>query len=200
MKKIKYLSIAVLLSFCATVFAATNQPPVVMLKKTADQMLVALKSTAGSTSAVKKVVRRLLLPKVDVTSMSRATVGRQYWSKASNAQRNEFKKQFTEMIITTYATPLANYKDETIQFYPIRNYSESAKRVQVYSKILRANGPAIPVSYRLVKRGNTWRVYDFSVEGVSMIQSYRSQFADTLRQSGFDGLLKQLRQHNRGKR
>lgn len=197
MKKIKWLVLPILLAATTLVYAV-NQQPVVMLKKTSDQMLAALKTTGGSEASVKKIVRRILLPKVDVNAMSRSVVGRHYWKQANSSQRSEFKNQFVKLVIKTYAAPLSSYTNEKIEFYPIRGFNSADKRTQVKSRIMRPDGPPIPVSYRLVRRGDSWKVYDFSVEGVSLIQSYRSQFADTLRQKGFTGLLDQLRRYNRG--
>lgn len=198
MKKISYFLLAPLLFLFVTTLYAAGQPPVEMLKTTANQMLSALKNSGGKSSTVRKIVRQILLPRVDVPSMSRAVVGREYWTSASAAQRKEFENQFVKLVIKTYATPLSNYTNEKIKFYPIRGYDPSSNRTQVMSNIVRDNGPPIPVSYRLVKYGNDWKVYDFSVEGVSMVQSYRSQFESTLRQNGFEGLLKQLRKYNQG--
>ena len=61
------------------------------------------------------------------------------------------------------------------------------------STIVRANGQTIPVSYRLINQGGEWKVYDFSVEGVSLVQSYQSQFSNDLSQSGLGGLLEKMR-------
>ena len=68
--------------------------------------------------------------------------------------------------------------------------------VQVDSKIERADGPPISVTYRMVNRGGTWKIYDMSVEGVSMLESFRSQFSDLLSQGNMAALLDRLSSHN----
>jgi phospholipid transport system substrate-binding protein len=73
---------------------------------------------------------------------------------------------------------------------PLRDVS--AVRPQVESVIVRKNGQQIPVSYRMLQSGGTWKIYDFSVEGISMISSYRAQFDTILQQKGMAGLLAQL--------
>ena len=75
---------------------------------------------------------------------------------------------------------------------PLRQTRNTKKRIKVDSKIVRANGLEIDVDYRLVLVGGEWKVYDFSVDNISMIISYRSQFADVLAQKGMGGLIQKL--------
>jgi len=74
----------------------------------------------------------------------------------------------------------------------LRDYDASQNRVQVYSTIIRSGAPSVTLNYRVVKIGNEWKIYDFTAEGVSMVQSYRSQFADALNRGGLTELTKQL--------
>ncbi|MGB6977372.1 MAG: ABC transporter substrate-binding protein [Gammaproteobacteria bacterium] len=196
---------AILLSFLITNVALAQDPvPLAMLKQTSSQMLSALKQNRpqlkGNTALVHRIVVKILLPHVDLDSMSRAVVGRSYWSQATPAQQSQFKKEFTDTVIRTYATAISSYDEEQIKFYPIRGFSPGQTQAQVRSDIIRKNGQVIPVSYRLILKNGQWLVYDFSVEGVSLVQSYQSQFAGVLSQSGFNGLLARLKQHNQSRR
>ena len=67
----------------------------------------------------------------------------------------------------------------------------------VRSMIIRHTGQKIGVDYNVVRSGDSWKVYDFSIENVSMVQSYRSQFSDVLPQQGMAGLLQRLKAHNK---
>jgi phospholipid transport system substrate-binding protein len=67
----------------------------------------------------------------------------------------------------------------------------------VRSVIIRRSGQRIKVDYNVVRSGDSWKVYDFSIENVSMVQSYRSQFSDVLAQQGMSGLLQRLKTHNK---
>jgi len=71
--------------------------------------------------------------------------------------------------------------------------------VTVNSIIVRKSGQRIPVNYNLSRVGSSWKVYDFSIENVSMVQSYRSQFSGVLASSGLTGLIQRLSQHNKVK-
>lgn len=95
-------------------------------------------------------------------------------------------------MIRTYATPLAEYTDEKIKFLPIRGSLEN-RFLRVNSVIIRSNGQNIPLSYSLVSKNGNWKIYDLSVEGVSLLQSFRSQFAEALRNSSMQEIIRQLR-------
>lgn len=177
---------------------AQDPAPVAMLKSTSDQMLSALKSNKATMKnnpdTIYRLVNSILLPHVDLESMGRSVIGRTYWYQATPAQREEFKKLFTRQVTQTYATALESYENETVKFFPIRAYNPGAQRVQVQSQIVRSNGQTIPVSYRLINQGGSWKVYDFSVEGVSIVSSYAAQFANDLQQGGLANLLTKMRQ------
>jgi phospholipid transport system substrate-binding protein len=179
---------------------AQDPAPLTMLKQVSSQMLSSLQQNRSqlknNPQLVHRIVSQILLPHVDLDNMSRAVVGRNYWSKATSAQQSQFKKEFTDTVIRTYSTAISSYDEEQIKFYPIRGFNPGQAQTQVRSVIVRKNGQVIPVSYRLIFKNGRWLVYDFSVEGVSLVQSYQSQFAGVLSQSGFPGLLTRLQQHN----
>nr|MBA3537300.1 ABC transporter substrate-binding protein [Tatlockia sp.] len=104
-------------------------------------------------------------------------------------------KAFTQLVIRTYASPLAEFTDETIKFMPIRGSLDS-RFIRVNSIIIRSKGKNIPLSYSLVSNSGNWKIYDLSVEGVSLLQSFRSQFAEVLQNSTMQELIKQMRHHN----
>lgn len=200
MKQIKLVFTALLaLSWSVFVLADSvqDQAPIAMLKDASAQMMSALKNNKASLknnpSLMYQTVKRILLPHIDLESMSRSVVGRTYWMQATPEQKNQFKDLFTRQVVQTYSTALSSYTDERIDFYPIRG-GITGPRVQVDSVIIRDNGQNIPVSYRLIKQGNQWKVYDFSVEGISLVQSYNSQFAGDLQQSGVAGLITKMQQ------
>lgn len=195
--KIRAYFVALLFCFITSAALAQDPAPLAILKQTSAQMLSALKQNKASLKtdpkAIYHIVNTVLLPHVDLDTMSRSVVGRNAWVSATPAQREDFKQLFTHQVIKTYSTALSSYQNEQVVFFPIRG-GVTGNRVQVQSEIIRANGQKIPVSYRLVNLGGNWKVYDFSVEGVSIISSYRSQFAGALSQSGLTGLLTKMHQ------
>lgn len=180
---------------------AGDPPPLAMLRSTADRMIGELDKHQGNLKNNDKlmhgIIRRILVPHFDVVSMSRAVVGRTYWQAGSPAVQKQFVDEFTLYVIRTYSGALESYSGEKIKFYPLRNYDATQSRVQINSDILQNNGPPIPVSYRLAKTGGSWAVYDFSVNGISIVQNYRSQFASTLQNGGLQKLVQEIHAHNR---
>jgi len=189
--------------FFVGIFAApvhADDSPLPMLQQTSQQMLSELKKDKPrfqrEPDLINQLVHRILLPHFDLNTMSHTALGREMWDKSTPAERQEFTNEFVTLLIRTYSSALSAYDDQQIEFSPIRGNLASQSRVQVESRIVRNDGPPILVNYRLVRQGQAWKVYDFSVEGVSAIQSFRSQFSEQLSQGGMPSLLQRLKQHN----
>lgn len=174
--------------------------PVPMLENTATQILATLKKNKANLKQnhqlIYQAVERYLLPNVDVYGMSRSVLGRQAWNNASAAEKEEFTHVFTKLIIRTYANPMAEYTDETVKFLPLRG-SVDGRFLRVNSVIIRSNGQNIPLSYSLVAKNGSWKIYDLSVEGVSLLQSFHSQFGEILQNSSMKDLIAQMRKNSK---
>lgn len=199
----RIIKIALLLMAAALSQVSWAQPsPVPMLENTATQILATLKQNKSSLKKNHQIiyhaVERYLLPNVDVNGMSRSVLGRQAWNKASAAERQEFTRVFTELVIRTYANPLAEYTDETVKFLPLRD-STDGRFARVNSLIIRSSGQRIPLTYSMVAKNNGWKIYDLSVEGVSLLQSFRSQFGQILQNSSMKDLIAQMRKNSKSK-
>ena len=198
----KRLSLFVFLwLFTGIAFAATD--PINLLQGAANQMISALKQNQASLKSNPKVsyniVIKYLVPLVDQQTMSQAVVGRTAWNSATSQQKQQFMAQFRMLVIRTYAAAMAQFKEEKVIFKPIRGGSVGKNFVQVQSYISQTNGNNIPVSYNLSRTGSSWKVVDFSVDGISMVQSFHAQFAGILSNGGMNVLLKTLSQHNQAK-
>jgi len=187
-----------LLFICCNVFAAGS--PTVMLQNTTNEVVAALNANQATLKSNPKVAYRIIntsiVPHFDLEGMARSVIPRDVWAQTSPSQRAQFTQQFTNLLVRTYASALASYRNESIKYLPVRAGANS-QRVQVNSEIVRQNGPSINVSYRLIQLGQQWKIYDFSVDGISMLQSYRSQFSAQLSQGGgISSLIQKLSQHN----
>jgi phospholipid transport system substrate-binding protein len=173
------------------------QSPVPMLERATNQIITTLKANKSSLknnpNIIYKAVQTYIVPNVDVAGMSRSVLGRQAWTKASSAEKAQFSKEFTHLVIRTYASPLAQYSDETVQFLPLRG-SLNSRFMRVNSVIVRSQGQNIPLSYSLVSKNGQWKIYDLSVEGVSLLQSFRSQFAQVLQHADVSEVIRQMQQ------
>lgn len=196
MKKV----IVVLLGLLICTMAWAISSPVDILQNTSNQLISALQRNQATLKTkpqvVYGIVNQILLPHVDVMSMSSKALGREAWLRAAPMQKQAFAQQFVTLLIRTYSSALAQYTNERVNFLPLRGDYNNQPRVQVNSVIVRESGPSINLSYRMMREGGQWMLYDFSVDGVSIIESFRSQFVAELQHSGIDGLISKLAQHN----
>lgn len=186
------------LSFLFVNLAYAADSPVPQLKSVADRMIAQLesnKSNLKNLNTIRKIVNNVLVPNVNINRMAASVVGRS-WNTATPAQQAQFKKQFTNLVITTYASALSSYDDDRVVFRPLRGDGANEQTTRVNSEIIRKNGQRIPISYDVERSGGAWKIYDFSIEHVSMVQSYRAQFAGVLSNGGMSALLTRLQAHN----
>lgn len=195
--KIAALTVAAL---CVASFAVAVSSPVEGLQRTANQMLGELSRNKASLKSnprvVHSIVNRVLLPQVDQQGMARSALGRAAWSAASGSQKQRFTREFINLLIRTYSSAIAEYRNQKVEFYPVRDDFQSKRMVEVRSRIVQDGGPSIPVNYRVILIGGQWKIYDVIVEGVSMVQSFRSQFSNELNRGSMDDLLSAMAKRN----
>lgn len=194
MRLLKSVLLVVTMAVSPMIIAQSS--PVPMLENAANEIISTLKDNKSSLksnpSIIYEAVEKHLLPNVDVAGMSRSVLGRQAWNKATPEERAQFSRSFTKLVIRTYSSPLAEYSDETVQFLPLRG-SLNARFMRVNSVIVRSSGQNIPLSYSLVSKDGRWKIYDISVEGVSLLQSFRSQFAQALQNASINEVIKRMK-------
>ncbi|VVC76116.1 putative phospholipid-binding protein MlaC [Aquicella siphonis] len=187
-------------SIAATVQAAPTGDPVSLLQYIANNMIAGLKKNKATLKTKPSIVYNLayqyVVPYANLNEMSKRVLPPRIWNNATSAQKQEFQKLFTTTVIRTYASALTNYQDQTIKFFPVRG-GTGGNTVEVNSQIISSSNQPINVTYRLVRTGGGWRLYDMSVEGVSMLSSFRAQFADILSQGDMNTLLNRLSGHNK---
>lgn len=190
----------ILLFFSVFTSLALADSPLTRLQTTANQIIQELQKNKANLRTNPRIsyniVTKYLVPLVDEDTMSQAVVGRNAWNSATSSQKAEFMQQFQILVVRTYAAAIAQFSDEQIQFRPLRGFQEGQTSVTIYSQIVRNNAPAIPVSYNMVLRGKRWFIVDFSVDNVSMVQSFKSQFQSQLSQGGLPQLIASLKEHN----
>lgn len=200
-KTISFLIFFISSIFITNALADSDPAPMVMLKNTANAMIAQLNKHLGqlknNDALVRNIVKTTVLPHFDLTTMGQAVVGRAYWQQASSATQQQFLQEFVDYVINTYSAAISSYDGETIKFYPIRGDITGKRLVQINSDLLHKDGPPIQIQYNVLNKGGTWLIYDFSIDGVSLIQNYRSQFASTLRTGGLNQLVIELAKRNK---
>ena len=181
------------IGWCAT-------DPMPMVVKMNRQVLSTLKKhktgLKANPSYVEQAIKTYFIPHVDTSGMSRSVLGRNIWQTASIDEKNQFTSEFTNLVLRTYAQPLANFNGEKVEFLPMKP-SASPKFVQIQSIVVRPSGQRIPITYHLVQTNDEWKIYDLSVEGVSLLNSFRNQFGDALKHDSLKTVIHALHEKNK---
>ena len=163
------------------------------MKGHADKVLDVLRDPSLKAESAKKAkkdkIRDISEKMFDFTELSKRTLG-QNWSKFNPDQQKEFVELYTSLLEDAYADKIMVYTDEKIVFS--KEVALTEKTVEVQSTVLRKSGD-IPIYYRVIMKDGSWRVYDVVIEGVSLINNYRSQFKEILVNKPPESLLETLR-------
>ena len=152
----------------------------------------------ANSELIYPLVEDLELPHFDFERMSVWVLGKN-WRKADKQQQQQFVDEFRTLLVRTYAKALLEYTDQSINYLPF-HAEENAKRVTVRTEIAQPGGVNIPINYSMfLNQEGKWKVYDISVDGVSLVTNYRTSFASEIRQGGIDKLLARLVEMNTGK-
>ena len=140
------------------------------------------------------MVNQLIIPRFDFVSMSKWVLGK-HWKQASEEQRSEFIIQFKELLVRTYARALLEYSGQAIKYFPVEQNPESNLAV-VRTELTSKSSAQLPILYRMHQKNEEWKVVDVSVDGVSLVTTYRGSFATQIKKNGFDFLLNELSKKN----
>lgn len=159
-----------------------------------DQVVQILADPAlrGDAKAAERraAVRRVANAIFDFEEISRRSLGR-HWHGRTEAERAEFVHLFGDLVERSYFTKIDTYSGEKIAFI---GEAIDGDQATVRTKIITKQGTEIPVDYRMSRHGDRWRAYDVSIEGVSLVANYRTQFDRIIQRTSFQQLVKQVRQ------
>jgi len=173
--------------------------PDALAKSVTDEVLAVLRADkdiqAGNTKKVVDLVEKKVLPHFDFTRMTQLAVGRN-WQQASPDQQKALTNEFRGLLVQTYAATLTSYRDQKIDYRPLR-MDPADTDVVVKSLINQSGGSPVTVDYKMRKTDAGWKVYDVIVGDLSLVQSYRGTFTSEVQKTGIDGLIKVLGEKNR---
>ncbi|MEW6719035.1 MAG: ABC transporter substrate-binding protein [Thermodesulfobacteriota bacterium] len=135
------------------------------------------------------LLRKELFPHFNFDEMSRRSLGVN-WKNRTPEERQEFIAVFKELLENSYAGKIEGYRGEKIVY---GKEALDLPYAEVRTKIVDARGEEFAVNYRVLKDGSGWRVYDIVIEGVSLVNNYRSQFTDLLAKYSFAEMMERLR-------
>ncbi len=181
-----------------TIATEAIEQPVQLLERTSRQVIDILRKDRellkSEPERIYKIVNQYILPHLDDVTMAKLALGKN-WKKASKEQKIKFVEEFRNLLVRTYSKSLTEFKDQEIKFFPL-NLAADAHKTSVKAEVIQPGGPSIPLAYRMRIKNNAWKVYDIKVDGISLVTSYRGTFAQEIRKSGMDGLLKYLHDKN----
>ncbi len=196
MKKIIALSL-LLLTLSSSVIGAEIKSPQDVVQNTSAQMLDALRKNSATlrqdSSRIYELVEKIVLPNFDFEVMSRWVLGRA-WQQATPDQRRRFADEFRTLLVRTYAKALLQYSDNEVRVPP--QPPASGQQTTIRTEVQPKTGQPIQINYSMNLGNNGWKVYDVTVDGVSLVTNYRSTFASQIRDKGLDAVIVDLQQRN----
>ncbi len=192
--KIFIFVLSIIFSF---LLLAEDQGPQELVHKTTDDVLLVLKNNQEIHTDKQKIYQlaeEKILPNFDLERISALVLGKT-WRSIDETQKQKFQAEFKTMLLRTYAVALGKYKDQEIEFKPLR-MEPGDKQATVKTQIIQNGAQPISVDYVLAKTENSWKVFDIAIEGVSLVTNYRSQFAGEIKNNGIDSLISKLSEKN----
>lgn len=189
---------ALLLTFFIAAPAAAQKElgPEDLVKKVTSDVLETIQADrhlqAGDRRMALALAEEKVLPHIDFREATRLAAGRS-WNSATPEQQEKLVKAFRSMLVRIYSNAIETYRGQTMRVMPVR-LPAGATEVVVRNQYLSQGRPPVPVEYAMHKTREGWKIYDISVEGVSLVLTYRAEFENIMRSSGVDGLIKRMEQ------
>jgi phospholipid transport system substrate-binding protein len=177
-----------------------QEAPDALVKRVAEDVLASIRAVkdlqAGNPAKVKQLIEAKLAPHFDFARMTALAMGRN-WRAATPEQQKQLTEQFKTLLVRTYSGALTNYRDNTMNYKPLR-MNPGDTEVIVRTEVTRPGQAPVQIDYSMEKTPEGWKAYDVIVAGVSLVTNYRDEFNDVIKSSGVDGLIKTLADKNKG--
>ena len=200
MKKIFVLLSCMAMLCLASGARADMADPDVLIKNTVHDVLDVVRGDkelrSGNQKKMLELVDAKVLPHFNFEHMTKLAVGKS-WRTATLEQKQALMNEFRILLVRTYTKAFTSYRDQIVEIKPFK-MDPAATDVTVKTAIVKPGSSQQPVlvDYDMEKMPDGWKVYDLTVEGVSLVTSYRGTFADQIQQVGIDGLIKTLTDKN----
>ena len=186
--------------FIASIAQAELMPPDQLVKQITQETYVYVNQDAslqkGDISKLIDWAEKSILKDFDFNRMTRLAVGKD-WRQATPEQQKQLVYEFRKLLIRTFANAFIGIKkDQTIEYKPFK-LNPDDQSVVVKTLILKPGAKPIDVNFSLEKMADSWKVYDVTMAGISLITNYRDAFAQEIHTNGVDGLIKMLAEKNK---
>jgi phospholipid transport system substrate-binding protein len=174
-------------------FVAYASTPLATVQVHVNSVLEVLRDPSLKGESKKKLrqdrIRNISEKMFDFTELSRRTLA-QNWKEFNDSQKRDFIELYKTVLESAYIDKIMSYTDEKVVFQKETALTDKTSEVQTAVMTRKAE---IPINYRVIRTDDGWRVYDVVVEGVSLVNNYRSQFREILINKTPDDLLEILR-------
>lgn len=174
-------------------------PPDVLVKNVTLEVVDIVRTDkdirAGDRGKVIGLIEAKVLPHFNFETMTASAVGR-HWARATPEQRARLIEEFRTLLVRTYASSIAAYRDQRFDFRPLRARPTDTD-VTVTVRILQPSAEPIQLDYDMEKRPAGWKVWDVRIAGISLVANYRTEFDNQVRAGGIEGLIRALATKNR---
>lgn len=171
---------------------AFEEEPGEIVKKTVEQVLSILDDTNLNDEQRKKIVFEIVKERINFKEMSRRILATN-WKIADDAQKKEFIALFENILLNTYWLRIKQYSGERVEYVAVSSDNKGYATVDTII-VKGKTDVSIPISYRMKQFVDIWFAYDFTVEHLSLVQSYRNEYRAVAKNNGVDGLLIQMKQ------
>lgn len=197
MKKLLAIGFIVAAISLTATARADDSTPDGLIKSTVDEVLTIVNSDKAIVANQKRLLELVdakILPHFDFMRMTQLSVGKA-WRTTTDGQKQTLTTEFRTMLVRTYTKVFSTYPDPIIDVKPAKLGSDP-NEATVHTVIRVKDGKTAIVDYEMKKSADGWKVFDVTVEGVSLVTSYRGSFADQIQQNGIEGLIKALADKN----
>ena len=201
MNSLRRLVLSLLLGILVPSASMAQQPerPDQLVRRISTDVLAAAKSDpeiqSGNPRQILQLVRDKIMPHVDFERMTALAVGR-HWTRATPEQQQRLTEEFRDLLVYVYSGALSQVDDDKVVVKPLRGNVRDGE-TEVYTEVVQPRGrEPIELNYRLAREPSGWKIYDMSILGVWLVQSYRGSFSSQIRDGGIEGLINSLEQRN----
>jgi phospholipid transport system substrate-binding protein len=174
--------------------AADASDPSKLIEDCAQRMLKDLDAHRAEyrkdPSKIHKLVDEVLLPHFDTQYAARLVLGK-HWREASQDQRQRFIDAFYKSLLENYGSALADFTADRMRVLPYQGDAD-ADHATVRTEVKRSDGTRVPVNYSMRKTEEGWKAWDVTIEGISYVKNFRTQYGAEIEQNGLDAVIKRL--------
>ena len=185
--KTRLILLFLLSAFSISVLSQSGKSPLAHVQESTQFVLSVLRDQSLDRDEKWQQISKVIYERFDVRSMSQSVLATN-WQSATPDERKRFVEYFSQYIESTYRSKIENYTNQEVKYL---NETITGNRAEVDTAIV-TEANEIPVTYKMKLNQNDWYVYDVIVEGVSMVNSYRSTFSAIVKNEGMDGLLNNI--------